>query len=63
MRFVIVLPCDVAVRLQQLAEREHRLLRQQAEFLLCQAVEQSTRDQTRVCAADAEEQAYATAQP
>lgn len=61
MRFVIVLPCDVAVRLQHLAERDHRLLRQQAEFLLCKAIEQAAKAQDCAKNAEAQEQEYASA--
>ena len=43
-KFQIALPQYVVDRLEQLAAQDHRLLRQQAEFLLCQAIEQAAKE-------------------
>ena len=42
MRFIISLPEDTVDKLLILARKNHRHIKQHAEFILCEAVEQGT---------------------
>jgi predicted transcriptional regulator len=61
MRFLIVLTPDLAIVLEKLAQRDHRSVRQEAEWILHQAIQQAAKEQQ--CAHEAEvlESAYVPA--
>ena len=48
MRFLIVLAHDLAIVLETLAKRDHRSVRQEAEWILSQAIQQAAREQQDV---------------
>jgi exonuclease V gamma subunit len=64
MRFLVVLSLEFATLLATLAKRDHRSIRQEATWLLCQVIEQEAKAQARAYTTDVqdEERDYAAAQ-
>jgi hypothetical protein len=62
MRLFVQLPHELATALITRARHDHRSPRQEAEWLLCKAIEEATSEQERTQMTEALEDAHATAQ-